>query len=30
MDFLKEMNVDEFLSVARKLEEHMEGAVLSS
>ena len=28
--YLKEMNVDEFLSVARKLEEHMEGTVLPS
>ena len=28
--YLKEMNVDEFLSVARKLEEHMECTVLSS
>ena len=28
--YLKEMNADEFLSVARKLEEHMEAPVLSS
>ena len=27
--FLKEMNVDEFLDVARKLENHMEGSILS-
>ena len=27
--FLKEMNVDEFLDVARKLEDHMEGSILS-
>ena len=27
--YLKEMDVNEFLSVARKLEDHMEGPLLS-